>query len=467
MLKTIHVNNCVTIRREENPEFNPTGLIQDVTHPNPEFYKNVRLGFSNYGVQHNICLAEIYPDKLLLPRGLVSEILKKYPSVTVIDETIIKPVVFKPSRTILKDYQQDTLTSLLKKNQGILESPSGSGKTVIYIELIILRDQKTLILVHTIDLLHQWRERFRQFTDIEPGIVQGDSFEVRDVTIATVQSLKQPLDDTFTGQFGMVILDECHHCPASTFQHLVDRFPARFRYGATATPERQDGLRFVMTAVMGPIVHAVENAVLLGNRSILRPKIKVVQTNIYFSTVENYQELLAKIVKNECRNNLIVDLISQESQAGHFCLVLSERVGHVQELHRLFSEQNPSIKAYCITGNDLKETRQQAIEAMNTGASKVLFSTKLADEGLDIRRLDRLFLTCPVRAVSKIQQQTGRIQRTFPGKRDAVVYDFVDMNSLAESQFNTRRRYVYHDYEIEHVKEAQYDATNSNNTKTA
>jgi superfamily II DNA or RNA helicase len=452
MLRIIHVNNCITIRREENPEFNPAGLIQTVTNPNPRYHQNERLGFSNYGVPREICLAELHPEYLSLPRGCMSEILKMYPDAAVIDETILAPIVFKQSRIILKEYQRGALNSLMEKNQGILWSPPGSGKTIVGIELIIKRGQKTLVLVHTLDLLKQWQERFGDFTGIEPGIIQGDLYEIREVTIGMIQSLCRPLDRAFTSQFGMVLLDEAHHAPATTFQQLVDQFPARYRYGLTATPTRQDGLEFIMTAVLGPVIHQVEKAVLIENGSILKPKIKVVQTNSYYSDVESYQELLTRIVKDEARNLLIVDLVAQEANSGHYCLVLSERVCHVQELHSLFTEQHPDIKALVITGQDSKETRQQAIAAMNQGTGNILFSTKLADEGLDIRRLDRLFLTCPVRAVNKVTQQIGRIQRTFPGKQDAAVFDFLDINSLAESQFYTREQRIYSAYEIEHIQ---------------
>jgi len=452
MLNVIRLSNCVSIRREENPDFNPAGLIQDVTYTNPKFYQNERLGFSTYGVPRDICLAELQQDSLTLPRGLTSEILRVYPGAGVIDRTVVNPISFKPSRIILKDYQQDVLTSLLKKNQGVLVSPPGSGKTIAGIELIIRRGQKTLVLVHTLDLLQQWQGSFREFTDIEPGVIQGDRFEIRDVTIGMVQSLTRPLDESFTNQFGMILLDEAHHQAAATFQQLVDQFPARYRYGLTATPERQDGLEFVMTAVLGPVIHKVDNSVLLENGSILKPKVKVIRTGSYYSQVESYQELLTKITKDEGRNRLIVDLVTKEAKAGHFILVLSERVKHVQELHKLFSESTPDIKAFCTTGQDAKETRQQAIEAMNQGTGNVLFSTKLANEGLDIRRLDRLFLTCPVRAINKITQQVGRVQRTFPGKKDAFVFDFLDINSLAESQFSTRKRRIYSAYEVEHIK---------------
>lgn len=452
MLGRIRLSHCIKICRDENRKFDLESLTERFSHVNPLYHRNERLGFSNYGTPRNICLADVRPDGLTLPRGLVSTLLKHYPKIQIIDRTVLSPERFRPSRILLKDYQEEALAALLRKNQGILVSPPGSGKTILGIELMVHRGQKALVLCHTIDLVRQWVSRFEQFTDIKPGIIQGDTYEIRDITIGTVQSLTRPLDHSFTRQFGMVLLDECHHVPAATFQQLVDQFPACYRYGLTATPEREDGLGFIITAVLGPIIHQVEKDTLVANGSILKPTVKVVQTRTYIPFVESYQELLAKIVKDEARNRLIVSYVLKETAAGHYCLVLSERVRHARELYLRFMEQAPEISAYCITGQDSKETRQKAINAMNAGTGRVLLSTKLADEGLDIPRIDRLFLTCPVRAVNKVTQQIGRIQRTFPGKRDAIVYDFIDNNSLAESQFRTRNRRIYSDYLTEIIE---------------
>lgn len=451
MLK-IHLTNTALVRREENNGFNPAELAVRFTYPNPLYYENERLGFSNCGVQREICLGECRPEYFMFPRGLVSEVLKFYPAAEVVDRSVVNPVSFSPSRIILKDYQQDALAALLKKNQGILLSPPGSGKTVVGIELITRRGQKALVLVHTLDLLQQWRDRLRHFTSVEPGIIQGDLFEIRDITIGMVQSLTRPLDTGFVNQFGLVLLDEGHHAPAATFQRLIEQFPARYRYGLTATPERRDGLEFIMTACIGRIIHEILPSTLIDSSNILRPAVKIVHTSAYVPVVESYQELIAKLNKDGTRNLLIVAHVSTEAKAGHYCLVLSERVDHARELQRLFTKMSPGVKSFVITGRDSKEKRVQAIDAMNKGNGRVLFSTKLADEGLDIQRLDRLFLTCPVRAVNKVRQQIGRIQRTFPGKQDAVVYDFLDINSLAENQYQTRERLIYSEYEVEHIK---------------
>jgi len=139
------------------------------------------------------------------------------------------------------------------------------------------------------------------------------------------------------------------------------------------------------------------------------------------------------------RNRLIVGIIREEAAAGHSCLVLSQRISHIQKLQTLLNGQDPAIKTGLITGKEPETYRNAAIEQARTGEIAVLFSCRLADEGLDVPKLDRLFLVAPIRSTSRLIQQIGRIKRPFPGKKDAIVFDFLDdCISLAKSQFYTR-----------------------------
>jgi superfamily II DNA or RNA helicase len=210
---------------------------------------------------------------------------------------------------------------------------------------------------------------------------------------------------------------------------------------------------------MGPVISEIKKDGLYLNGDIIKPKIKAIHTNFYMSDCRDYGQLLAAIKKDDDRNHLILRYLHDEAKAGHFCLVLSERIAHIKKLHNLLSDRDPDINTACITSKNTKEQRNYAIKSMNQGELNVLFATKIADEGLDIRRLDRLFLTCPVRSTNKITQQIGRIQRPFPGKHDAVVYDFVDsLCGLAKSQFYSRKRNAYADFEIEKIK---YESENT------
>jgi len=199
---------------------------------------------------------------------------------------------------------------------------------------------------------------------------------------------------------------------------------------------------------MGPIQCKVERIQLFDAYEIIKPEVRVIHTNLYAPSVQSYQDLLKVVVEDQERNRLIVSCVQEEVRNGHSCLVLSERISHARALHEGFKEVS-SVPSGCLTGKDSKGSRRQALSDINTGRLGALFATRLADEGLDVRRLSRLFLTCPIRSTNKLTQQIGRIQRTFNGKRDAVVYDFCDdLVSLAESQFHTRKHEVYEDYEV-------------------
>ncbi len=187
----------------------------------------------------------------------------------------------------------------------------------------------------------------------------------------------------------------------------------------------------------------------------MKPVIRVMNTNFYNPLITDYRDLLETVVMDGDRNSLILRNVAAEAETGHFCLVLSNRIDHAEWMFRTLSSVYGNIRSEVLTSRVAKGTRTEIINHMNAGDVQVIFATQLADEGLDMRRLDRLFLKCPIRSINKISQQIGRIVRTFPGKADAVVYDFRDrLCSLAESQFQTRLKQVYEPskYQIEEVQ---------------
>jgi superfamily II DNA or RNA helicase len=428
----------------------PEGFERIFTHSNPKFYENERLGFSNFSVPREIELFRKNGKSVSFPRGLVKEVAG-LGSFEFKDQTVTNPIDFPPSKILLKDYQIPAVEQMLKKNQGLLVAPPGSGKTICGIETILKHRQKSLVLTHSKALCQQWRDRFKQFTGIEPGVINSGQFLVSDLTVAMVQSLNRPLEKTFTDQFGLVLLDEAHHAPAYTFQKLIEQFPAKHRYGLTATPERADGLFFVLKAVMGNIIYEIKREGLYRSDEIIKPRIKVIETNFFNNEIQDYTGLLASLIINAERNVLIIKKVLKEAETGHFCLVLSNRIDHASWLHQSISLVS-KVRSACLTSKTPKNERYEIFKETNEGRIPILCATQLADEGLDIPRLDRLFLTCPIRSKNKVTQQIGRIQRKFPGKKDAIVFDFRDsLCGLTESQFQTRLKTVYTDYEVEEI----------------
>jgi len=203
---------------------------------------------------------------------------------------------------------------------------------------------------------------------------------------------------------------------------------------------------------MGPTVAEIKTEDLAQAGHALVPRVRAIFTNLYLPTVDDYGTMLAAITKDEARNNLILQHVIKEAREGHSCLVLSERIAHAQELYRLFHNLCPEVKSAVITGKDSHTHRQQAIEGMNQGQIKVLFATRLAEEGLDIPRLSRLFLTCPIRSANKVTQMVGRTLRPYPGKPTPIIYDFVDdLVGLAESQFHSRKSIAYEGLTIQKI----------------
>lgn len=417
-------------------------LIRDrFTYQNPVFMKNAKLGFRNWGVSQTLSLLRDTGDYYRLPRGCLGQV-GQLVEIEIENQTIENPVDFPPSSLSLRPYQQTAVNALLQSNQGLLVAPCGAGKTEIGCDLIHIRCQKTLIITHMKDLVQQWAERISSKLNIEAGIIGAGRWDdSKAVTVATVQSLRNCLQPSFVNQFGMVVLDECHHAPAKTFCEILNLFPARCRYGLSATPTRADGLEFLMYAAFGRILHEITDAD-MGADHTTTPSVVIVETGCYLPSVDDYSQMLEGLFRDEARNTLIVETVAVEALKGHHsCLVLSQRISHIALLSKKLSDSFPTIKTRLITGKEPQSVRQQALDDMRSGIINVLFSCKLADEGLDIPRLDRMFLTAPIRSVSRLVQQIGRIKRPFPGKHDAVVYDFLDSSlSMALSQFYTRSK---------------------------
>ena len=453
------ISNCITLNKRNLDPGNVADIRLRLSYDNPKFVKNRRLGFSNYTTPPIIAFYQENAAKITFPRGLIKDLFQIVPNISIEDHTVTNPVKFTPSKISLIPYQKKAVAAMMEKNQGVLDAVVASGKTVMMCELMSRLRQKTLILCHTRDLKLQWRDRIKTFLGMKAGLIDDKNFDCGGpVTVAMVQSLtSKKLTEDFTNIWGLVVLDECHHCPASTFERLVNQFPAKHRYGCTGTVERRDGLSFVLHAVMGPVVHTITREDVLSAGQIIQPKIKAVMTACYLPECGDYRTLIDAVIGDADRNQLIMKYIINESGTGRSCLVLSERISHLDDLHLIFSTLRPDIRSETITGKTPKGKKRAILKDVEEGKVKVLFASRIAEEGLDLPILSRLFLTCPIRSSGKVIQMCGRVMRKFRGKHDAVVFDFIDRNiGLAWSQWLSRKREAYSDFEIE---ELSYDIT--------
>jgi len=428
-------------------------LYGSLTMPNPTWVENHRMGRFNWKTPKELFFYEEFDKEgLLTPRGFLLDIVEyceinniKY---QINNQThIFKNIDIKFSGE-LHPFQKIAIKEMLSQNIGTLCAPTGSGKTVMGIYMICNRQQPTIIIVHTKELLYQWIERLKEFTDIKNhqiGMI-GDSKldEEKEVTIALIQTLRKYPEIVNT--YSHLIVDECHRCPSKIFTDVVTEFSGRYITGLSATPYRRDGLSKCIEWYCGSIMHEINPQELIQKGHITGIKSTIRETN-FISTLEDpaaeYSKLLQELSLNKERNQMIVDDIIKVSNSGETCLVLSDRKIHCQKLANLITEKS-NIPMTILTGDVSPEPRKQIVENVNNGKIKILIATgQLIGEGFDCKNLSALFLTLPIKFSGRIIQYLGRVLRPKKGKNKAIIYDYFDpaVKCLYGSMKNRKREY--------------------------
>jgi len=357
----------------------------------------------------------------------------------IIDQRQTLPEIPFSFRGNLRPYQEEAVAALLRRDFGVLEAGTGSGKTVIALAVIAERKQATLVLVHTKELLYQWAERARTFLEVEAGLVGDGNFTIRPLTIAIVNSAKKRQSE-LAGHFGQLCVDECHRVPSSLFTEVVTAFDCRYLLGLSATAFRRDGLTKLIYMYLGDRAFKVESDDLHASGAVLKPEFIQRATEFRYVYRGNYQALMKALTTNPARNKLIADDIAREAVASPgTILVVSDRVKHCGELALLLEKQG--IKSAVLTGKLPAEQRSALVEEIRQGGIKVLISTvQLIGEGFDCPDLTILFLTTPIKFTGRLLQVVGRILRPAHGKQPKV-YDYVDpvgvLSSSAQSRWLT------------------------------
>ena len=446
----VTVSNNITIT-DPTPEI-LTWCQTNLKIANPDYAKKVRMGFWVGNTPTHLYLYEIHGSNLVIPYGCLKAIAPLIKDATVQSD-------FKPSVSVdygnpipLYPYQETAVRACVDGLYGILQSKAGSGKTQMGIALIREYGKRALWLCHTLDLVKQSKERAERYMDknLLGLITEGKVNIGSGVTFATIQTMSK-LDLTqYRDMWDVIIVDECHRVAGTPtamtqFSKVLNSLSARHKYGLSATVHRSDGMIVATYALLGNVVYTVPDEAIADK--VMRVGIKPIGTGVPISRAclntdgtLNYTKLITYLCENEERTSLIADCIFKELK--HSSLILSDRLEH---LSNIIDALPLPLQEYAVmisgkmTSKKGKAEREQALEDMRTGKKKYLFATySLCKEGLDIPRLERLFMASPVGDYAVVTQSIGRIARTFEGKADPIVYDFVDSIGYLQKRYKKR-----------------------------
>lgn len=414
-------------------------LKKELNFPNPDFYAKERFGYSTWQTSRFIKTLEILPDGIVAPLGFLNKlndfIQKEQLKVEVVNQRISTKRIRFSSKLILRKDQKQVLSRLLANNRVILEAQPGFGKTMVALTLMQKLGQKTLIIVHTNTLLHQWQKRIVDDFSLakdDLGLIGDNKWKIgKKVTIASYMTLSRRGGEEIKNDFGLVIVDECHHVPANTFSTVVKQFPAKHVLGLTATTFRKDKLEKLMYLyVSDQVVTVTKDNPDKSVDTDQAIKTELITRKTQFKgngKLEDFQEACRLVITDADRNNQIASDIVAVLVTGAKCLMLTERIEHCETLLGLVRQKVKGVHAAIATGVMTKKQRERIAKRMNQERFQLLIATgKLIGEGFDWPAVSHLFLAFPFSWKGKLVQYVGRVQRNYEGKTQAIVHDYFD-----------------------------------------
>jgi len=431
------------------------GLKDELEFVNPEWVRKKK--FSRWMGKTPYMLSFLRLNQsgdLIIPRGftgpLIGILRDAAVSYELRDETRVLPDVPMTFTKALRPYQEGALQAILSRRFGVLQAPTGSGKTVVALAAAAARKQPTLVIVHTKELLYQWQAQAVACLDMpadEVGLLgDGHSRVGTRLTIAIVNSLYRKVQEVRDG-IGFLVVDECHKTPARTFTGAVCGFDCGYMLGLSATPYRSDGLTKLIHLYLGEQVHQIGHVSLQHEGQIMTGSVCVRPTKFNYAFRGNYQEMINRLVQNQDRNRIIAsDAISEARKGGGIVLVVSDRKDHCEQLEGMIRASG--ISSCLLTGSVPVEDRKRLIDDLRSGGIQVVVATlQLIGEGFDLPALSSILLATPIRFSGRLIQAIGRILRTHAGKEEARIYDYVDQAPVLRSGFRARRQ-VYQDLKL-------------------
>ena len=444
--------NLIFVETDGLPSAMLNRLHRFAAFQNPEFYRAQAMRLSTFDKPRVIRCAEEFAKHLALPRGCLGETVALLESHKVVvdldDQRFAGQQLNVTFHGQLRPDQQAAANDLLAHDDGILSATTAFGKTVVAAWLIAARKANTLVLVHRRQLLDQWRERLASFLRLSiksiGQIGGGRRSPNGKIDVAVIQSLnRQQVVDDLVANYGHVIVDECHHLSAVSFEQVLRQVKARFVTGLTATPQRKDGHHPIIVMQCGPIRHRV-NA---KEQTLARPFTHTViprPTNFQMPPRVDKPEmhdLYAALAGNKARNELIIEDLLACIKAGRSPILLTERTSHVDEFA---SRITALVKNVVVLKGGMGAKQRRAVaeqlKSIPDGEERVLLATgRYIGEGFDDARLDTLFLALPISWSGTLQQYVGRSHRLHDSKREVIVYDYVDDGEPVLSKMYSKR----------------------------
>jgi len=456
-LTIVHADQ-IYIPREGLPSALITRLLRVAAFQNPEFFAAQAMRRPTFATPRIIACAELTSRHVALPRGCFDAVLKLFASlrvaVSVEDHRFEGPKIPFSFIGQLRPEQELAVSALRAHDCGVLAATTAYGKTVVGIQMIAERGLATLILVHRRILLDQWIERLTQFSDIPReaiGVIGGGKRKREGtVDIALIQSLVRMGEvEDLVADYGHVIVDECHHLSAVSFELVARRLKARFVLGLSATVTRKDGHHPIIAMQCGPIRYRVDPRSEAAKRPFSHTAIirntGFALTGSASETPPSIQEVFRAVAVDAARNDLIFDDILRALEAKRSPVVITERTDHLENLEARLTGFAKNV--IVLRGGQTHRQRCDVADRLLSipdGEERVLLATgRYLGEGFDDPRLDTLFLTMPIAWKGTLSQYAGRLHRLHDAKREVLIYDYVDQNVPVLAKMATKRRKAY------------------------
>jgi len=448
---SVTLSNLVYVEKAQLPQALANRLIRLAAFQNPEFYRAQAMRMPVWDKPRVIGCAENFPRHIGLPRGCLAPMLELLRSNGVRcdmqDERVVGDSIAVRFEGALRDDQQRAVNAMVAHDAGVLCAPTAFGKTVVAAAIIARRSVSTLILVHRTELLRQWQERLQAFLGGGPDVVGviggGKSKPTGRIDIAVMQSLSRRGEvDARVESYGQLIVDECHHVGAVSFDAILRRANAKFVVGLTATPIRRDGQQPIIFMQCGPTRYTAVRAERAPKDLEVVPR--TWPKPVVVPADAGIQDVFRELAADTDRTSAIAEEVHAAFNQGRKVLVLTERTEHLDALLAALTRIPAPLVLHGRMSRKQRAALSAALEALPADAPRVLLATgRLVGEGFDHPPLDTLVLGMPISWKGTLQQYAGRLHREHANKSDVRIIDFVDTGHPALVRMWEKRRQGY------------------------